>query len=317
MGGISIVFLAKKTVYTRYLNQEEKKMTIFLKKGDVIGVAAPSARFDRTLFEKGVARLESMGFQVRIPDGIFGQYRYLAGDDESRARVINDLFADPVVKGIISVRGGYGAMRILGRINWAAARKNPSLFIGFSDASALISALGRRAGLPAIHGPNLVSLAKAAQRTLDGFYQAVTGQLETLALKGGQWIAKGRAEGRLLGGNLATLAHMLGTGFSPDFDKSILFLEDVGEPAYKIDRMLTQMTMAGCFETVQGVVAGSFENCANPVYIPQILHEFFLPKKIPVFMGLEAGHGKINLSLPMGDPVILDSYKQALSWVAG
>jgi len=289
-------------------------MGIFLNNGDMIGVAAPSARFDRSLFEKGISCLESMGFEVRIPKGIFGEFRYLAGSDRNRAGVVNQLFADPEVKGIISVRGGFGAMRILDHLDWECIRANPTLFIGFSDSSALISCLISQKGTGTVHGPNLVSLARAGQETLDGFYRAVTGQLKKIDMAQGQCIVGGKATGQLVGGNLATLAHMTGTRFQPDFDGGILFIEDVGEPAYKIDRMLSQMKLAGCFERIRGVVAGSFEDCANPEYIPEIINEMFLDMGIPVFMGLAAGHGRINLALPMGTMVRLDADRALLAW---
>ncbi len=289
-------------------------MGYYLKQGDLIGVAAPSARFDKELFAKGVACLENMGFRVRIPDGIFGELRYLAGADPDRASVINELFSDPEVKGIISVRGGFGAMRILDFLEWETIKKNPTLFMGFSDASALIAGLISKAGLRAIHGPNLVSLARAGEEVLNGYYKAVTGQLKQILISQGQCLQKGNARGLLVGGNLATLVHMVGTRFQPDFDQGILFIEDVGEPAYKIDRMLSQMKMAGLFDHIRGVIAGSFEDCANPEYIPEIINEIFGGMDIPVLMGLMAGHGTVNLSLPMGAPVVLDADNSLIRW---
>jgi len=289
-------------------------MGFFLKKGDVIGVAAPSARFDTGLFERGVACLESMGFKVRVPKGIFGKLRYLAGSDQNRAAVVNELFADSGIRGIICVRGGFGAMRILEHLNWDIISANPTLFMGFSDASALISGLIAKRGATAVHGPNLVSLAKAGPQTLNGFYQAVTGQLKKIHMESGQCLGNGACNGRLVGGNLSTLAHMTGTRFQPDFKDGILFIEDVGEPAYKIDRMLSQMKMAGCFDHIRGVVTGSFDACANPEYIPEIIKEVFQKLEVPIFMGLTAGHGSINLSLPMGEPVRLDADQALLTW---
>ncbi len=169
-------------------------------------------------------------------------------------------------------------------------------------------------GTGAVHGPNLVSLARAGQKTLDGFYQTVTGQLKQINIKQGQSLVGGTAVGPLVGGNLATLSHMVGTRFTPDFDGGILFIEDVGEAAYKIDRMLSQMKMAGCFERVRGVVTGSFEACANPEYIPDIIKEVFQDIAIPILMGLAAGHGKVNLSLSMGETVRLDADQGLITW---
>ncbi|HCY87312.1 MAG TPA: LD-carboxypeptidase [Desulfobacteraceae bacterium] len=289
-------------------------MGISLKKGDIIGVAAPSARFDRRLFDKGLGCLNDMGFRTRVHEEIFGKLRYLAGTDRARAGIVSRLFLDPEVKAVISVRGGFGAMRILDFLDWDTIRRNPTLFIGFSDATALIAALVAKEGVEAVHGPNLVSLAKANQTTLEGVYRALTGALTEIAVPDARCLAGGRAKGRLVGGNLATLVHMIGTPYQPDFSGGILFLEDVGEPAYKIDRMLSQMKMAGCFASIKGVVTGSFEDCANPDYIPEIVSEVFGGMDIPVMMGLESGHGETNRSLIMGQQVVMDADRSRIIW---
>jgi muramoyltetrapeptide carboxypeptidase len=283
-----------------------------LKKGDTIGVAAPSARFDDNRLNKGIACLERLGFQVYVPRAIFEGKRYLAGEDASRAAVVNELFADPGIRGIISARGGFGAMRMLAHLDWERIKKNPKLFMGFSDATALLMALIQQTQVAGVHGPNLVSLADADPGTLFGFYQAITGLPEDILIPQGRCLAPGQATGKLMGGNLATLAHLIGTPFQPDFKASVLFLEDVGEPAYKIDRMLSQMQMASLFEGVQGVVTGGFEQCENQEYIPEILAEIF--KGIPILMGLASGHGSLNLSLPMGVEVVLDTASAQLKW---
>lgn len=285
-----------------------------LKPKDVIGVAAPSSIFDAKAFHKGVQCLESMGFKVHIPSGITGRYRYLAGTDRQRADVLNALFSDPGIKGIIAARGGFGAMRVLPLLDWEAIAKNPKLFIGFSDPTALISALVCNTGICAMHGPNIVSLAQADQKTLDSFFKTVTGSFTRIDLPSDQVLAPGRATGRLVGGNLATLVHMIGTAYQPDFTGAILFIEDVGEPAYKIDRMLTQMKMAGVLEGVKGVLVGSFENCDNEAYISQIIKEVFFNANIPICMGIDVGHGVQNLSLPMGIDTILDADQACLEW---
>ena len=286
-----------------------------LKAGDLIGVAAPSARFDSGESEKGIQVLERMGFRVRVPDRIYDARRYLAGNDATRARVLTELFRDPEIKAVIAVRGGYGAMRILPLLDWDLLRRHPTRFIGFSDATALISCLVSTVGITAVHGPNLVSLARADHKTLEGFEQAITGRFESLSLAGGTCLIPGQARGRLTGGNLATLAHMTGTKFQPDFTRSILFLEDVGEPAYKIDRMLTQMKMAGVFDQIRGVVLGDFYDCPNPEYIPEILTETFAPLNVPVMTGIPAGHGPVNVAFPMGNDVMFDTASATLRWL--
>lgn len=288
-----------------------------LKQGDTIGVAAPCARFDHGKLQQGIACLEDLGFRVHVPQGIYRKKRYLAGDDHSRAGIVNQLFADPGIKGIISARGGFGAMRILEHLDWELIKGNPKLFMGFSDNTAIITALIQEAGLAAVHGPNLVSLVDTLPENLTRFYQTITAGPRDIILDHGDCLRPGQARGFLTGGNMATLNHLIGTRFEPDFNGSILFLEDVGEPAYKIDRMLFQMKMAGLFSGVRGVVTGSFENCENPEYIPLIISEIFDEYKIPVLMGLDSGHSAVNLSLAMGERVLLDATGAKLAWIDG
>ncbi len=289
----------------------------FLEKGDCLGVAAPGARFDDTRLRRGIACLEALGFAVRIPAGIFDQKRYLAGEDGARARVIHDLASDPDIKGIICARGGFGTLRMLPHLDWELIRSRPCLFIGFSDATALLAAVMQRAGFGVVHGPNLVSLADADAPTRSSFLSAVTGHTSHLAVSRGTCIRPGRVRGILAGGNLATLTHLLGTGFEPDFSHAVVFLEDVGEPAYKIDRMLTQMKLSGVFARIRAVITGTFERCDHPEYLPEIFEETFREYHVPVMMGLSAGHGDVNLSLPMGCPVHLDAGAMTLQWQEG
>jgi len=292
------------------------KIKIFprLAKGDLIGVAAPCARFDQSLLNQGIDSLKQLGFAVRIPEKIYEKKRYMAGEDLCRAEVINQLAADPDVKGIICARGGFGAMRMLAHLDWDLIRTRPRLFVGFSDATALLTAVMQQAGLSVVHGPNLVSLARPDALTLETFFAAVTGTLTSVTVDNGICLVPGKAKGMLAGGNLATLAHLVGTRFAPDFSKAVLFLEDVGEPAYKIDRMLSQMKMAGLFTNISGVVTGSFAQCDHPRYLPEILEDIFAEYNIPVLMGLASGHGKTNLSLAMGHQVFLDAGAGNMQW---
>ncbi|WP_343054556.1 LD-carboxypeptidase [Desulfobacter latus] len=296
------------------IKPDVKPIFCSLKPKDIIGVAAPSARFDAQMFQKGVLALKSMGVEVHIPNGITGRHRYLAGTDRQRADVLNSLFADPKINGIIAARGGFGAMRLLPFLDWDIIAGNPKLFMGFSDATALIISLVSKTGICALHAPNLVSLGRADEQTLDSFSKNLTGCFTRIDLPSDQVLAGGCATGQLLGGNLATLVHMIGTAYQPDFTDSILFIEDVGEPAYKIDRMLTQMKMAGVLEGVKGVVTGSFENCDDDAYIPEIIQEVFFDADIPICMGIDVGHGAVNLSLPMGGAATLDADRPCLEW---
>lgn len=286
----------------------------FLKTGDRVGVAAPGARFEKKRLDQGIACLKSLGFGVKVPAEIFDQKRYLAGDDLCRAQVIHDLAADPDIKGIICARGGFGAMRMLSYLDWNLIQMHPKLFMGFSDATALLTPVMQRAKIGVVHGPNLVSLAEADPATRAAFVDAVTGRMSGVSINRGVCVAPGRADGTLVGGNLATLTHLMGTQFTPDFSECVVFLEDVGEPAYKIDRMLTQLKLAGVFSRIRGVITGTFEQCDHPEYLPEIFAETFGEYQVPVLMGLDAGHGTVNLSLPMGCRICLDADLMTLQW---
>ncbi|MBC2705922.1 LD-carboxypeptidase [Desulfobacula sp.] len=286
-----------------------------LKSGDVLGACAPSARFDIEKLNKGIQVLKNLGFEVKVPEEIFKKKRYLAGDDVLRANVINRLFSDPDIDGIICARGGFGAMRILNHLNWNSIKQNSKPFIGFSDNTAILLSIIGKTGSSVIHGPTVVSLASAPQKTIDSFYKTLTGSSDEIEVPDGQIIKPGKCTGILKGGNIATISHLLGTKFQPDFKNTVLFLEDIGEPAYKIDRMLTQMKMAGLFEGIQGVITGAFKKCDNEEYIGEILSEIFEEYNVPILSGLDSGHGKVNLSLCMGADIKMDTMSSRIHWI--
>lgn len=285
-----------------------------LQPDDIIGICAPSGSFDDDLFSKGARVIQELGFRVRIPDGISARKRYLAGEDRHRADLLNRLFADTEVRGIVCARGGFGAMRILDYLDWQVIRDNPKPVVGFSDATALLMALLNRGGFPVVHGPSVVSLAGCDRKTVVSFQTVLVEGVRRIRAGQGITLAPGQARGVLMGGNLATLNHLTGTPYQPDFRDAVLFLEDISEPAYKIDRMLVQMKSAGLFAPVKGVVLGSFTGCDPLEMIYEIVTEIFEVYRIPVFAGIEAGHGNINLSLPMGGPVGMDASEHTLVW---
>jgi muramoyltetrapeptide carboxypeptidase len=290
------------------------KKIIPLKPGNILGVCAPSARFDTEKLNKGIQVIKDLGFGLIVPDKIFKKKRYLAGDDILRANIINGFFSDPNIDGIICARGGFGAMRVLNHLDWKVIRQNPKPFIGFSDNTALLLSIMDETGNLVIHGPTVVSFANARKETIDSFYDTLTGSFDKITVTNAHVIIPGKCAGILKGGNIATMSHLLGTRFQPDFKNTVLFLEDIGEAAYKIDRMLTQMKMAGMFKGIHGVIAGSFEKCSNDEYIKEILFEVFKEYHVPVLSGLDSGHGKINLSLLMGTHVEMDTATLEIHW---
>ena len=285
-----------------------------LRPGDTIGIAAPASHFKQEAFELGLQKLQSMGFKTHIPEGLFKKSDYLAGGDEHRADLLNRLFGDRKIKGIICARGGYGSLRILNYLDFKGIRQNPKAFIGFSDITAILTVLVTHCRMIAYHGPTLVGLGQSplpTQRVLQDVLQAETGL--TIKSHAGVTLREGFAEAPILGGNLTTLCHLTGTPFMPQLKGYILLLEDNGEALYRIDRMLHQMKLAGCLDGIAGMILGRFENCGAIEDIYKVVLEVFEADDIPILAGFEVGHGhaETNLTLPLGMPATLDtSYRQ-------
>jgi muramoyltetrapeptide carboxypeptidase len=284
-----------------------------LKPGATIGIAAPAGPFDREKFLRGTQVLKDMDFRVVIPDGLFEASGYLAGSDRHRAALVDRLFADKSVDAIICARGGFGSIRTLPFLGYEAIALNPKIFIGFSDISALLSVLHTRSGLVTFHGPVVTSLADASEETKHSLLTALTtARPLEIKMTAGRSIHPGSATGLVCGGNLTTLCHLVGTPYAACFKDRILFLEDLGEAPYRIDRMLVQMKLAGCFDGLAGIVLGSFEACGSLEEIWGILRETFEGQRIPILAGLDAGHGKNNTTLPMGIEATLDADNHSL-----
>jgi muramoyltetrapeptide carboxypeptidase len=284
-----------------------------LRPGAVIGIAAPASPFDRESFDRGVQVLQAMGFQTVIPEGLWNARGYLAGRDEHRADILQRLFADARIDGVICARGGYGSLRILSLLDYERLAAHPKVFIGFSDVTALLSAIAGRCGFVTFHGPVVTSLAAASDHTLAAFQAAIASDAPLiLRPPAAVSVRPGRATGVVCGGNLTTLCHLIGTPFQPSFRNRILLLEDRGEAPYRIDRMLTQLKLAGCLEGIRGLVLGSFTDCGSEAEILEIIHERFAEANIPVLAGMEAGHAEPNLTLPLGAAAILDADHRSL-----
>jgi muramoyltetrapeptide carboxypeptidase len=286
-----------------------------LKPGDTIGIVAPAGPFDHDLFKQGLNALQSMGFQTRVPDKIYDRSGYLAGSDEHRARLLNQLFEEPRVQAIICARGGFGCLRMLPLVDFEIISAYPKIFVGFSDITALLVAITRRSGLVTFHGPMVTSLATAPELTRCSLSAAITSDTSlAIAPAAGVVLQAGRTTGPVVGGNLATLCHLLGTPFEAGFEDHILLLEDCGEAPYRIDRMLSQMKLAGSFNQIGGIILGSFKDCGNLDEIYRIFQDSFQDLHIPILAGFEVGHGKLNLTIPVGMTATLDTNQQMLSF---
>jgi muramoyltetrapeptide carboxypeptidase len=279
-----------------------------INKGDRVGIVALSSPFDEESFERGLSDLRAMDLVPVVPDGIRARAGYLAGSDDHRVQVMHDLFSDPSIRAVICARGGYGTLRILDRIDGQLVRRNPKMFVGFSDATALLNMMYQAWGMVAFHGPVVCSLGRSDRDSIDAletlFFDGDIGGFH-LASEG--VLVSGQAEGPLMGGNLATLCHLIGTPFQPDFSGSILMLEDVNEPLYKLDRMLTQMTQASVFDGVRGLVLGEFVDCGDPRDQEALFLDILGPLGIPLVTGVGFGHGAANRVFPIGGLARLDT----------
>ena len=286
-----------------------------LNPGETIGIVAPAGAFDREIFNQGLSTLKSMGFHTRVPDEIFDKTGYLAGSDAQRAQLVNLLFKDPDVKAIVCARGGFGCLRMLSLVDFDIIRTHPKIFVGFSDVTALLTAITIQGGLVTFHGPMVTTLATAPELTRQQLTAAITTNTPLkVTPAAGVVIHRGKTKGPVIGGNLNTLCHMLGTPFMPNFDNHILLLEDRDEAHYSIDRMLSQMKLADCFENIAGLVLGSFEECGALDGIFQIFEEHFRDIGVPVLAGFDVGHGKQNTTIPFGIDAVLDTDNQILSF---
>lgn len=286
-----------------------------LKPGDTIGIAAPASPFDSKQFSRGIDALESMGFNVYIPEGIFSRNGYLAGTDGQRASILNNLFSRKDIKAVLCARGGFGSLKILPLLDYENISDNPKIFLGYSDVTSVLSALFKKCRLISFHGPMVAELGSASQRTRDAMFSALTSRSDfEISPKKGASLKPGKGSGILVGGNLSTLCHLTGTSYFPDVKGGILFIEERGEATYRIDRMLTHMNMAGCFNGISGLLLGSFTDCGPVKGINKIVTGMFEKIDIPILAGFEAGHGKENITIPFGLKAILDADSKLLSF---
>jgi muramoyltetrapeptide carboxypeptidase len=291
-----------------------------LQDGATIGVVAPAspvASPDR--IDTGIHWLESRGFTVVRGRHITDTDGYLAGEDAVRAHDLMQMFLRTDIDAIMCTRGGYGTMRILPLLDYAAIRRHPKIIMGFSDITALSLALHVRTGLLTFAGPMVAAemAGPPLARTEAVMWDVLFGRATKLAARadGARTLVPGRAEGTLLGGNLALVSAIAGTPFEPTWDGAILFLEDVGEPVYRIDRMLCQLQLAGVLGRIGGAVLGRFTGIpdAEPDRaLETVLDEYFRPLGIPVLMDFPFGHTPDKMTLPLGARVVLDTRSRSV-----
>ncbi|WP_091638648.1 S66 peptidase family protein [Micromonospora pallida] len=278
-------------------------------------LVSPSGPTRPELVARGIELLTGWGLRPVVAPNAYARHGYLAGTDDLRAADLNTAFADPEVRGIVCTRGGYGAQRVVDAIDMTLVRRDPKVVAGFSDITALQLALWRGARLASVHGPGAAwrdertSLRSAeslhaALMTTEPVTVAADPTEETFGVR-----VPGRARGTLLGGNLCLLVASLGTRDMPDLTGAVLLLEDVQEPPYKVDRMLTQLRRSGALDGVAGVAVGQFTGCADgwDTTVVDVLTDRLGDLGIPVLGGLPIGHGPHQLTVPVGTPATLDT----------
>jgi muramoyltetrapeptide carboxypeptidase len=265
-------------------------------------------------FLQGAEFIAGKGFRVTYREDIFSRDGYLAGSDTRRTEELNGHLADPQVKAILLGRGGYGLSRILGSLKLGLFRRRPKIVVGYSDATALLLSLQLRCGAPVFHGPFVTDGKASLARLL----AVLRGVRHPLAITGLQPLKSGRVQAPLVGGNLSLLAHSIGTPFEVETRGRILFVEEVSESPYRIDRMVRQLLLAGKFRALRGLLMGRFTGCGAAARrnAENLLLEAVGTRDIPVARSFPAGHFSGNRAFPLGVPALFDTASRSLTFAS-
>jgi muramoyltetrapeptide carboxypeptidase len=298
-----------------------------LRKGDRIGVVAPSGPVLRRHVAKGARALERAGFRVSVARHVFDRRGHLAGEDRTRVDDLNRMLRDPDIRCVLMARGGYGAMRIAADVDWRAMRRDPKIFAGFSDATFLHLGFATHAGVRTLHGPNLHGFGLGRAGEIERWFSWVTRpdppeRVRTLSAPVRIAGPPGQVRGIVLGGNLQLVDYAVGTDVLPSFRGAIVFFEEVNEPPYKVDGMLCHLRLARVFRGARGVALGDFYRCVprprrRELKLPQVLRDHLVPLGIPALGGIGAGHGRRNVPVPFGAAAVLDSRAGRLRYEEG
>lgn len=285
-----------------------------LRAGDAVALVTPAGPVAEARVQAAVRELTAWGLKPRVYPHALDAEHYLAGSDANRAADLNDALADPEIRAVLCNRGGYGVQRIIEHLDYDAVRRDPKLVVGFSDITALHAALWSRTGLVTVHGP------VAAQLERGGLFASTlkhalmsTEPMVVLADQAEPTFSvrtSGVAEGTLLGGNLSMLSTCVGTPFMPNLEGAILLIEDVGELAYRVDRLLTHLGNCGILKQLAGIAVGQFSEPGhgnNAIRPPEVLMERLGGLGIPVLGGLSIGHGDRNHAVALGSHAVLDA----------
>ncbi len=300
----------------RNLNEPLKIKPKRLSVGDTIGLIAPGSAFSKEAYKRTLENIESLGLRYKNAQNLFKNYGYVAGTDKERINDIHEMFADKEVDAVWCVRGGYGTTRIIEDLDYKLIKNNPKIIVGYSDITALLQAINSRTGLITFHGP--VGASELTSYTLEQFrkvlfenearvripiYENIDNEEQAYRPS---ILVKGKMRGELIGGNLSLLSALSGTNFNLRLKDKIVFIEDVGEKPYRIDRMLTQLVNSTDIYNAAGILLGVFNDCdvkpgtEGTLRLLDTLKDRLEPLGIPVFYGFSFGHIENMCTLPVG-----------------
>ena len=327
---VALSTVAPATVIHAKSNANKSLKAKRLVASNTIGLIAPASNVhenEEIYFAADI--LKSFGFKVKYGKHLFKRYGYLAGTDKERAADVNNMFADDEVDGIFCLRGGYGSPHILPYLDYGLIAKNPKAFIGYSDITALLNAISTRSNLITFHGP--IAKQNFTEYTLENFKKILFNPSAPLELatpplfEGREGLAEednrlsvlteGKATGKLIGGSLSLMVVLVGSPYEPDYKDKILFLEDVEEAPYRVDRMLTHLWLAGRLQQLAGIVFGKCTDCEDSsptLSLEQVFNDRLKPLGIPVLRGLMIGHIEDMATIPLGALATLDTKTRTL-----
>lgn len=288
-----------------------------LQAGDLIAIVAPAKAIEQEHVNFAKAFLEEKGFKVRVSEHCLGQHNYFSGTDEERAADFQKVLDDPEVKAILCARGGYGCVRILDRVQWASFIRNPKWIIGFSDVTVFHQRI-QRFGIQSIHGTMPLNFSMNTEDALNSLLASFTKESYDLKASAHPSNKTGSARGKLVGGNLAIISSLIGTDDQFDYSDSILFIEDVGEHLYQVDRMLYQLRKAGVFDKIKGLVVGGMTDLRDTAHpfglsLEALVLEHFKYSIIPICFDFPAGHLEDNRALRFGAQVDFEVTNQEVT----